>query len=166
MSASAAPILMTTNCICPPPGRATRGRLYTTGASAYPGCGHIPGEIGERKDFSAIIAHAKQCPPPGSWSRGRLWAALPIDIRSGQGGGCGKAGRHPEICGDGRLRRTAKSRAYYTEFAERLPKDTVILTAGCAKYRYNKLPLGISAVFPGCWTRDSATTPTLWRSSP
>lgn len=138
------PILMTTNCIVPPKA-SYKDRLYTTGAAGFPGCKHIPGDIGQEKDFSAIIQHAKSC-------------AAPIEIETGEiiGGfahnqvlqladavvGAVKSGAIKKFvvmagC-DGR----AKSRNYYTDFAAALPKDAVILTAGCAKYKYNKLDLG------------------------
>ena len=138
------PILMTTNCIVPP-RESYRSRLYTTGASAYPGCGHIPGEIGERKDFSAIIAHAKQCPPPEELESGEIvggFAHAQVLALADKVVDAVKQGAIRRFVVMGGCDGRAKSRAYYTEFAERLPKDTVILTAGCAKYRYNKLPLG------------------------
>ena len=138
------PILMTTNCVVPP-AESYRGRLWTTGAVGVPGCRHIPGGYGETKDFSALIEQAKQCPPPEELERGTITGGFAHEqvfaladkvvdaVKSGAirkfvvMGGC-----------DGRM----KSRGYYTEFAEKLPKDTVILTAGCAKYKYNKLNLG------------------------
>ena len=138
------PILMTTNCIVPPKD-SYKDRLWTTGSAGYPGCRHIEGEYGQEKDFSAIIEQAKKCPPPteiekgtitGGFAHEQVFAlAEPIvnAVKSGDirkfvvMGGCD--GRH-------------KNRDYYTEFAKALPKDVVILTAGCAKYRYNKLNLG------------------------
>lgn len=138
------PILMTTNCIVPPKD-SYKDRLWTTGCTGFPGCNHIPGDLGEEKDFSLIIEQAKKCPPPieietgtitGGFAHEQVFAlAEPIvnAVKSGNirkfvvMGGC-----------DGRQ----KSRNYYTEFAKALPKDVVILTAGCAKYRYNKLNLG------------------------
>lgn len=138
------PILMTTNCIVPPKD-SYKDRLWTTGSAGYPGCRHIEGEYGQEKDFSAIIEQAKKCPPPteiekgtitGGFAHEQVFAlAEPIvnAVKSGDirkfvvMGGCD--GRH-------------KNRDYYTEFAKALPKDVVILTAGCAKYRYNKLKLG------------------------
>ena len=138
------PILMTTNCIVPPKD-SYKDRLYTTGAAGYPGCTHIPGEIGEQKDFSAIIEHAKKCSAPTEIETGDLIGgfahaqvlALPDQVVEAVKSGAIKKFVVMAGC-DGR----AKNREYYTEFAKALPKDTVILTAGCAKYKYNKLPLG------------------------
>lgn len=138
------PILMTTNCIVPPKD-SYKDRLYTTGAAGYPGCAHIPGEIGEQKDFSMIIEHAKRCSAPTEIETGELiggFAHAQVLALADQVVEAVKSGAIKKFvvmagC-DGR----AKSRDYYTEFAKALPKDTVILTAGCAKYRYNKLPLG------------------------
>ena len=141
------PVLFTTNCIVPPSSRATyTDRIYTTGAAGLEGAIHIPGrQNGEKKDFSAIIEHAKKCEPPveiengeivGGFAHAQVFALADKIVDAVKSGAIRKffvmAG-----C-DGRM----KSRDYYTEFAERLPSDTVILTAGCAKYRYNKLPLG------------------------
>jgi len=139
------PVLFTTNCIVPLRDSYS-DRVYTTGSSGYPGCPHIPDrEPGKEKDFSAIIEHAKRCAPPQEIENGTIIGGFAhnqvvqladkvVDaVKSGAirkfivMGGC-----------DGRM----KSRNYYTEFAQQLPKDTVILTAGCAKYRYNKLKLG------------------------
>lgn len=138
------PILMTTNCIVPPKD-SYKDRLYTTGAAGYPGCIHIPGEIGEQKDFSAIIEHAKKCSAPTEIETGELiggFAHAQVLALADQVVEAVKSGAIKKFvvmagC-DGR----AKNREYYTEFAKALPKDTVILTAGCAKYKYNKLPLG------------------------
>ncbi|MEQ2783388.1 hydroxylamine reductase [Blautia hansenii] len=138
------PILMTTNCIVPPKD-SYKDRLYTTGAAGYPGCTHIPGEIGEQKDFSAIIEHAKKCSAPTEIEMGELiggFAHAQVLALADQVVEAVKSGAIKKFvvmagC-DGR----AKNREYYTEFAKALPKDTVILTAGCAKYKYNKLPLG------------------------
>lgn len=138
------PILMTTNCIVPPKD-SYKDRLYTTGAAGYPGCTHIPGEIGEQKDFSAIIEHAKKCSAPTEIETGELiggFAHAQVLALADQVVEAVKSGAIKKFvvmagC-DGR----AKNREYYTEFAKALPKDTVILTAGCAKYKYNKLPLG------------------------
>ena len=138
------PILMTTNCIVPPKD-SYKDRLYTTGAAGYPGCTHIPGEIGEQKDFSAIIEHAKRCAAPTEIETGELiggFAHAQVLALADQVVDAVKSGAIKKFvvmagC-DGR----AKSREYYTEFAKALPKDAVILTAGCAKYKYNKLPLG------------------------
>ena len=138
------PILMTTNCIVPPRD-SYRDRLYTTGAAGFPGCRHIPGEIGREKDFSAIIEHAKRCAPPteietgeivGGFAHAQVLALADRVIAAVKSGAIKK---FAVMAGcDGR----AKSRDYYAEFAKALPRDTVILTAGCAKYKYNKLPLG------------------------
>ena len=138
------PILMTTNCIVPPKD-SYKDRLYTTGAAGYPGCTHIPGEIGQKKDFSALIAHAKTCEPPAQLETGEIvggFAHAQVLALADQVVEAVKSGairKFVVMAGcDGR----AKSREYYTEFAKALPQDTVILTAGCAKYKYNKLPLG------------------------
>ncbi|NLY72686.1 MAG: hydroxylamine reductase [Tissierellia bacterium] len=138
------PILMTTNCIVPPK-ESYKDKLYTTGMAGYPGCKHIPGEIGEEKDFSEIIELAKTCPAPtaieegsivGGFAHAQVFALADKVVDAIKSGAikkfvvmAGCDGRH-------------KSRSYYTDFANALPKDAVILTAGCAKYRYNKLPLG------------------------
>ena len=138
------PILMTTNCIVPPKD-SYKDRLYTTGAAGYPGCKHIPGEIGEQKDFSSLIAHAKKCASPteietgeiiGGFAHAQVFALADKVVEAVKSGAIKKF----VVMGgcDGR----ARSRDYYTEFAKSLPKDSVILTAGCAKYRYNKLSLG------------------------
>ncbi len=141
------PILFTTNCIVPPKNTATyTDRIYTTGASGLEGAIHIPDrKEGEMKDFSAIIEHAKKCAAPqeiesgeiiGGFAHAQVFALADKIVDAVKTGAIKKffvmAG-----C-DGRM----KSRDYYTQFAEQLPQDTVILTAGCAKYRYNKLPLG------------------------
>ena len=138
------PILMTTNCIVPPKD-SYKDRLYTTGAAGYVGCTHIKGESEDNKDFSAIIEHAKRCKAPteietgeivGGFAHAQVFALADAVVEAVKTGVIKKffvmAG-----C-DGR----AKSRNYYTDFAKALPKDTVILTAGCAKYKYNKLDLG------------------------
>ncbi|PKP25527.1 MAG: hydroxylamine reductase [Bacteroidetes bacterium HGW-Bacteroidetes-22] len=141
------PVLFTTNCIVPPRASSTYAdRVYTTGASGYPGFLHIADRsVDKPKDFSAIIEHAKHCAPPveiekgeivGGFAHAQVFALADKVVDAVKSGAIRKffvmAG-----C-DGRM----KSRDYYTEFAEKLPKDTVILTAGCAKYRYNKLALG------------------------
>lgn len=138
------PILMTTNCIVPPKD-SYKHRLYTTGAAGYPGCTHIPGEIGEKKDFSVMIEHARRCPAPAEIETGALIGGFAHAQVLALADQIVEAVKRCAIrkfvvmagC-DGR----AKSREYYTEFANALPKDAVILTAGCAKYRYNKLDLG------------------------
>lgn len=137
------PILMTTNCIVPPK-ESYKDRLFTTGSAGFPNCIHIE-EVNGKKDFTQIIELAKTCAPPTEIETGEIVGGFAHNqviqladkvveaVKNGAikkfvvMGGC-----------DGR----AKGRSYYTEFAEKLPKDTVILTAGCAKYRYNKLPLG------------------------
>lgn len=138
------PILMTTNCIVPPKS-SYKDRLYTTGAAGYPGCIHIPGGIGEQKDFSQIIEHAKKCAPPNEIENGEIIGGFAHEQVFALADKVVDAVKNGDIrkfvvmagC-DGR----ARSRSYYTEFAKALPHDTVILTAGCAKYKYNKLPLG------------------------
>ena len=138
------PILMTTNCIVPPK-ESYKDRLYTTGAAGYPGCVHIPGGIGETKDFSALIEHAKRCAPPAELETGEIVGGfahaqvLALADKVVDAVKSGAIRKFVVMAGcDGR----AKSREYYTDFAKALPKDTVILTAGCAKYKYNKLDLG------------------------
>lgn len=138
------PILMTTNCIVPP-AESYKDRLWTTGSAGFPGCKHIGGAYGETKDFSALIEQAKNCPAPtqietgtivGGFAHEQVFALADkvVDaVKSGQ------IRKFVVMAGcDGRM----KSRDYYTEFAKKLPKDVVILTAGCAKYKYNKLDLG------------------------
>ena len=138
------PILMTTNCLVPPKD-SYKDRVYTTGAVGFEGCKHIKGNSESDKDFTEIIEHAKKCPPPteietgeivGGFAHNQVLALADQIVEAVKSGAIKKffvmAG-----C-DGR----AKSRNYYTEFAKALPKDTVILTAGCAKYKYNKLDLG------------------------
>ncbi len=139
------PILFTTNCIVPPRNEEVRGRIFTTGSSGFPGCKHIAADEGGKKDFSEIIAMAKTLPAPeqieegsivGGFAHNQVLALADKVVEAVKSGAIRKffvmAG-----C-DGRM----KSREYYTNFAEKLPKDTIILTAGCAKYRYNKLKLG------------------------
>jgi len=140
------PMLFTTNCIVPPhPDANYKDRVYTTGSAGFPGFKHIERKPGQPKDFSEIIEHAKRCPVPeaietgniiGGFAHNQVFALADKIVDAVKSGAIRKffvmAG-----C-DGRM----KGREYYTEFAQKLPKDTVILTAGCAKYRYNKLPLG------------------------
>lgn len=140
------PILVTSNCIVPIPEKATyRKRVFTTNSAGYPGCPHINADSNGNKDFGMIIEMAQKCQPPqaiecgtliggfGHHQMSKLSAQLLTALRRGDikkivvMGGC-----------DGRM----PSRKYYTEFAQKLPKDCIILTAGCAKYRYNKLNLG------------------------
>lgn len=138
------PILLTTNCLVPPK-ESYKDRIYTTGSVGFSGCKHIDGEIGETKDFSAIIAHAKKCPPPTQLESGELVGgfahhqvlALADKVVDAVKSGAIKKFVVMAGC-DGR----SPARNYYTDFAKALPRDTVILTAGCAKYKYNKLPLG------------------------
>ncbi|NCC10554.1 MAG: hydroxylamine reductase [Bacteroidia bacterium] len=140
-------ILFTTNCIVPPRASSSYAdRVYTTGASGFSGFTHIADRpVGGAKDFSALIAHAQHCQPPTEIERGEIiggFAHAQVFALADQIVEAVKSGAIRKFfvmagC-DGRM----KGRSYYTEFAERLPKDTVILTAGCAKYRYNKLPLG------------------------
>ena len=139
------PVLFTTNCIVPLRD-SYKDRIYTTGSSGYPDCPHIPDrEPGKEKDFSVIIEHAKRCAPPTEIEKGSVlggFAHNQISLLADKVVEAVKSGaiRKFIVMGgcDGRM----KSRDYYTEFAQKLPKDTVILTAGCAKYRYNKLQLG------------------------
>ena len=140
------PMLFTTNCIVPPhPDANYKDRVYTTGSAGFPGFKHIERKPEQPKDFSEIIEHAKRCPAPeaietgniiGGFAHNQVFALADKIVDAVKSGAIRKffvmAG-----C-DGRM----KGREYYTEFAQKLPKDTVILTAGCAKYRYNKLPLG------------------------
>lgn len=141
------PILFTTNCIVPPKADANYiGKIFTTGSAGWPGAIHIaPREKGKQKDFSAVIAMAKQCQPPQEFEKGELIAGfahhqvLQLADKVIDAVKQGAIKKFVVMAGcDGRM----KSRSYYTEFAEALPQDSVILTAGCAKYRYNKLPLG------------------------
>jgi len=139
------PILFTTNCIVPPRSEEVRDRIFTTGSTGYPGCKHIKADENGKKDFSGIIALAKTLPAPDEIETGSIVGgfahnqviALADKVVDAVKSGAIKKFFVMAGC-DGRM----KSREYYTEFAEKLPKDTVILTAGCAKYRYNKLKLG------------------------
>ncbi len=138
------PVLLTTNCLVPPKD-SYKGRIYTTGAVGFAGCKHIDADETGHKDFSALIAHAKQCPPPveletgeivGGFAHNQVLALADQVVEAVKSGAIRK---FVVMAGcDGR----ASSRNYYTDFAKALPKDTVILTAGCAKYKYNKLALG------------------------
>lgn len=138
------PVLFTTNCIVPPKD-SYKDRIYTTGASGFAGCTHIVADENGHKDFSAIIEHAKKCQPPveiesgeivGGFAHNQVIALADKVVDAVKGGAIKK---FVVMAGcDGR----AKSRDYYADFAKALPQDTVILTAGCAKYRYNKLNLG------------------------
>lgn len=138
------PILMTTNCIVPPKD-SYKDRMFTTGAAGYAGCKHIPGEAGSKKDFSEIIELAKKCAAPteietgeivGGFAHEQVFALADAVVDAVKSGAIKK---FVVMAGcDGR----SKARNYYTDFAKALPQDTVILTAGCAKYKYNKLNLG------------------------
>lgn len=137
-------ILMTTNCIVPPKA-SYKDRMWTTGAAGYPGCGHIEADENGYKDFTPIIEQAKTLPAPteiehgtivGGFAHEQVFALADKVVAAVKSGAIRK---FVVMAGcDGRQ----KTRSYYTEFAEKLPKDVVILTAGCAKYRYNKLDLG------------------------
>lgn len=139
------PILMTTNCLVPPKD-SYKDRVYTTGVVGFDGLKHIPDrEGGKAKDFSEIIDHARRCQPPVELETGEIVGGFAHNTVLGLAGKVidavksGAIKRFFVMAGcDGRM----KSRSYYTEFAQKLPKDTVIMTAGCAKYRYNKLGLG------------------------
>ncbi|WP_294157851.1 hydroxylamine reductase [uncultured Selenomonas sp.] len=138
------PVLLTTNCLVPPKD-SYKARIFTTGAVGYPGCPHIDAKADGTKDFSAIIELAKKCPAPkeletgtivGGFAHEQVFALADKVVEAVKSGAIKK---FVVMAGcDGRM----KSREYYADFAKALPKDTVILTAGCAKYKYNKLPLG------------------------
>ena len=138
------PVLMTTNCVVPPKD-SYKARLFTTGATGFPGCPHIEAKADGTKDFSPLVAMAKKCEPPkelekgeivGGFAHAQVFALADKVIETVKSGAIKK---FVVMAGcDGRM----KSREYYAEFAKALPKDTVILTAGCAKYKYIKLPLG------------------------
>lgn len=139
------PILFTTNCIVPPRSEEIRARIFTTGSAGFPGCAHIEATEDGKKDFSAVIEMAKASKAPDSIESGTIVGgfahnqviALADKVVDAVKSGAIKKFFVMAGC-DGRM----KSRDYYTEFAKALPSDTVILTAGCAKYRYNKLDLG------------------------
>lgn len=140
------PILFTTNCIVPPLHNAEyKSRMFTTNATGFPGCKHIGNGADEHKDYSEIIEMAKTCQPPTEIEHGTIVGGfahnqvLQLADKVVEAVKSGAIRKFIVMAGcDGRMR----GRDYYTAFAESLPKDTVILTAGCAKYRYNKLPLG------------------------
>lgn len=147
------PILFTTNCIVPPSKNASYlGKIFTTGAAGLDGAKHIPArENGKPKDFSEIIEMAKKCEAPREIETGSIVGGfahaqvLALADKVVEGVKSGAIRKFFVMAGcDGRM----KNRSYYTDFAEALPKDTIILTAGCAKYRYNKLPLGDIAGIP------------------
>ncbi len=140
------PILFTTNCIVPPTaGASYRDRVYTTNAAGYPGFKYIESDAAGHKDFSEIIAMAKTCQPPTAIESGSIIGGfahhqvLSMADKVVEAVSSGAIRKFVVMSGcDGRQ----KGRSYFTEFAEALPSDTVILTSGCAKFRYNKLPLG------------------------
>jgi hydroxylamine reductase len=139
------PILFTTNCIVPPRSEEVQGRIFTTGSTGYPGCKHILPDENGKKDFSEIIALAKTLSAPEEIETGKIIGGfahnqvLALADKVVEAVKSGAIKKFFVLAGcDGRM----KSRVYYTEFAQKLPQDTVILTAGCAKYRYNKLDLG------------------------
>ncbi|MGN0305242.1 MAG: hydroxylamine reductase [Lachnospiraceae bacterium] len=138
------PILMTTNCIVPPKA-SYRDKLFTTGAAGFVGCKHIERDENGHKDFGPIIELAKSCPPPVQLEEGEIIGGfahnqvLALADKIVEAVKLGAIKKFFVLAGcDGRH----ASRSYYTDFAKALPKDTVILTAGCAKYKYNKLELG------------------------
>ncbi|MFO8133871.1 MAG: hydroxylamine reductase [Thermoplasmatota archaeon] len=138
------PILMTTNCLVPPEN-SYRDRVYTTGVVGYPDMDHIPDRDNGKKDFSGIIEHAQRCQPPEQLEDGTITigfahgAVTDMADQIVEAVKEGKIGSFVVMAGcDGRH----ADRDYYTRFAEALPDDAVVLTAGCAKYRYNKLDLG------------------------
>ena len=144
------PILMTTNCIVPPKD-SYKERLFTTGASGYEGCTHINVDDNGKKDFTEIIEMAKKCNAPKEIETGEIIGGfahnqvMAVADKVVEGVKSGAIKKFFVMAGcDGR----AKSRDYYTDFAKALPQDTIILTAGCAKYKYNKLPLGDIAGIP------------------
>ncbi|MBN2742260.1 MAG: hydroxylamine reductase [Marinilabiliaceae bacterium] len=139
------PVLLTTNCLVPPK-ESYKNRVYTTGAAGFDGCTHIGDRHdGQPKDFSVLIEHAKKCAPPteietgqivGGFAHNQVMALADKVVEAVKSGAIKK---FVVMAGcDGRM----NSRNYYTDFATALPQDSVILTAGCAKYRYNKLELG------------------------
>lgn len=139
------PILMTTNCILPPKNESYKTRMYTTGAAGFEGCVHIEADENGVKDFTEIIEHAKKCKAPTEIEQGEIIGGfahaqvLALADKVVEAVKTGAIKKFFVMAGcDGR----AKSRNYYTDFAKALPNDTVILTAGCAKYKYNKLELG------------------------
>ena len=163
------PILFTTNCIVPPESEEVRSRIFTTGASGYPGCFHIESDEEGKKDFSPIIEMAKRLPPPIELETGYIVGGFAHDqvfrlaepileaIRTGAVkqfvvmAGCdgrSKASEYFSVNNEEKKEYDESTREYYTAYAKRLPQDTVILTAGCAKYRYNKLNLGSIGSIP------------------
>ena len=157
---------MTTNCIVPPKN-SYKERIYTTGAAGYPGCKHISGEVGEKKDFSAIITHAKQCSAPteietgeivGGFAHAQVLALADQVVQAVKSGAIRK---FVVMAGcDGR----AESRDYYTEFAKALPHDTVILTAECSIQIQRIKSTAILVEFPVYWMSANAMILILWQS--
>ncbi len=138
------PILMTTNCIVPPKD-SYKDRVYTTGAAGFTGCTHIVADTQGNKDFTQIIEHAKKCKSPKEIETGEIiggFAHNQVFVLSDKIVDSIKTGAIKRFFVMGGCDGRAKSRNYYTEFAKAIPQDMVILTAGCAKYKYNKLPLG------------------------
>lgn len=139
------PVLLTTNCLVPPKAH-YKDRIYTTGAAGFDGCKHIADRVDNKpKDFSGLIDHAKRCAAPTELEKGEIVGGfahnqvLQLADKVVDAVKSGAIKKFVVMAGcDGRM----KDREYYTDFAQALPNDTVILTAGCAKYRYNKLPLG------------------------
>ena len=138
------PVLFTTNCIVPPKD-SYKDRIYTTGSAGFPGCKHIPSDADGKKDFTEIIEHAKKCLPPVEIETGEITGGfahnqvLALADKIVEAVKTGAIKKFVVMAGcDGR----SKARNYYTDFAKALPNDAVILTAGCAKYKYNKLNLG------------------------
>ena len=139
------PILMTTNCIVPVKD-SYKDRIFTTGMTGYPGTVHIPDRIpGAHKDFSSLIARAKKCSPPVQLETGHIaggFAHAQFDALSDKVVDAVKSGAIRRFIVMGGCDGRHKEREYFTDVAKQLPEDTIILTAGCAKYRYNKLDLG------------------------
>lgn len=140
------PVIFTTNCIVPPsPNAVYKDRIFTTNSTGYPGWKHIAADANGKKDFSEVIEMARKCNPPVQIEEGEIIGGfahhqvLSLADKVIDAVKSGAIRKFIVMAGcDGRM----KSRDYYTEFAENLPGDCIILTAGCAKYKYNKLPLG------------------------
>ena len=140
------PIVFTTNCIVPPSATASyKDRIFTSNSTGYPGCRHLESDANGKKDYSEVIALARQCKAPEQIEEGQIIGGfahhqvLQLADKVIEAVKTGAIRKFIVMAGcDGRM----KSREYYTEFAQKLPRDCVILTAGCAKYKYNKLSLG------------------------
>lgn len=140
------PIVFTTNCIVPPSATASyKDRIFTSNSTGYPGCRHLESDASGKKDYSEVIALARQCKAPEQIEEGQIIGGfahhqvLQLADKVIEAVKTGAIRKFIVMAGcDGRM----KSREYYTEFAQKLPHDCVILTAGCAKYKYNKLSLG------------------------